>query len=382
MTLEDMIASVPRAEIVEDLRLDADAEDFSVVSRVGVGPDGQILVPLNQDGQLRIYDASGEELARVGRRGGGPGEFESLALLGFVADTAWVFDIRQPRVTYIDTRGSVLRTLSLPQRALLDTTGTSLGSMIMFAPFAIFDDGTMVGETRAGNMRSGGGIGPRALALRPLDGDARLLFYPASYEDPRWMMEIEGFGQPVPFVMLPQLGWSPNGHRIVTLHTDSITERGGVLKLEIYELGDVRSALSATSAMRPVTSTPIRYAGDVISKHDADSALAEFIPQAGEGTEGPANLPKRFQDAARERMPSRYPPVVRLRHGVDETIWLDLRPTSEGKPSLILDLTGKPVATVVVPHNVTISQSDRNHIWGVARDENGLGSVVRYRIAG
>lgn len=81
-------------------------------------------------------------------------------------------------------------------------------------------------------------------------------------------------------------------------------------------------------------------------------------------------------------MPSVYPPVTRFRLGRDDTIWLDLRPSAEGKVSVILDGTGEPVGTAIVPANVTIWQSDRSHVWALEQDEFGLASVLRYRVAG
>lgn len=66
--------NLPRLRLVEDLRLDADAEDFSLLSRVLVDSNAGIAMPLPQDMETRIYDATGRRLAAVGVRGGGPGE--------------------------------------------------------------------------------------------------------------------------------------------------------------------------------------------------------------------------------------------------------------------------------------------------------------------
>ena len=54
----------PPLELVEELRLDPNVEDFSVVNRLSVGPRGQIVVAQPQARQLRMYDSSG---VRVGR---------------------------------------------------------------------------------------------------------------------------------------------------------------------------------------------------------------------------------------------------------------------------------------------------------------------------
>jgi hypothetical protein len=83
----DPLRTAPPIELVEELRLDPMAEDFSVVTNIGVGPRGQIAVLLPQDGQVRLFDSTGARLAAIGRRGSGPGEFQFPARVGWVADT-------------------------------------------------------------------------------------------------------------------------------------------------------------------------------------------------------------------------------------------------------------------------------------------------------
>ena len=83
-------AQVPRLTLTETLRLDSDAEDFSVVSTAFMGPRGVITVVLMMDHQVRLYDAAGKRIASVGRKGAGPGEFERPLRYGWTADTLWV----------------------------------------------------------------------------------------------------------------------------------------------------------------------------------------------------------------------------------------------------------------------------------------------------
>ena len=79
--------------LVEDLRLDANVEDFSVVSWVYVGPQGEIVVPERQDYRVRVYDSTGTLMATIGRRGEGPGEFQAPGPVFWAADTLVVFDM-------------------------------------------------------------------------------------------------------------------------------------------------------------------------------------------------------------------------------------------------------------------------------------------------
>jgi hypothetical protein len=68
--------------------------------------DGTIAV--GDEGLLRVllFSRDGRPLASLGRRGGGPGEFQLLGWLGPCArDTVFVFDPAQNRITGVDARG-------------------------------------------------------------------------------------------------------------------------------------------------------------------------------------------------------------------------------------------------------------------------------------
>lgn len=97
-------------ELVEDLRLDAIAEDFSVVWQVSVGPEGEIVVLEPQDHRVRIYDSTGSVVTMIGRRGKGPGEFQYVGTVFWAADTLVVWDVELARGTYLLTDGTLIRT--------------------------------------------------------------------------------------------------------------------------------------------------------------------------------------------------------------------------------------------------------------------------------
>ena len=102
-------------ELVEDLRLDANVEDFSLVRRVYVGPRREIVVPEPQDFRVRLYDSTGTLLAaRGGRRGSGPGEFHHVGPSFWAADTLIVVDLRLGRATYLLRDGTPARTGDRP----------------------------------------------------------------------------------------------------------------------------------------------------------------------------------------------------------------------------------------------------------------------------
>jgi len=80
---------------------------------------GQQIVVANE-GQLELlfYDTSGSLIRRVGGRGGGPGEFESLEWLArFGTDSILALDVLNQRVSYFDAEGNFGRSVRLLSNA-------------------------------------------------------------------------------------------------------------------------------------------------------------------------------------------------------------------------------------------------------------------------
>ena len=380
----------PPARLVEELRLDPNAEDFSIVGRVWVGPNREIVVPLPQDRQLRLYDSSGSRVATVGREGSGPGEFRSLSSMGWIADTLWVFDPSQRRVTFVAPDGSVLRTDALPSSV---TRGAPVAGttrvMGFFGPSAIYPDGSMIGEANLDESADPHGSGwpertiviappnragtvPRQAAspAEPAIAQARIIARPPSYYDERWFMEVAGFGRAVPFAASPIVAFANDGSRFAYLTTDLAEDGHGTFTLTVFDAdGD-----TTLSRSYPVT-------GSAIPAHVRDSTLAAFIPPEGRPREGPPDLPQRFQEMARERMPGFQPPVIAMVLGLDDSIWLTMRDTADARRALILDGDGDAVATLVIPPRTTIRQATATHAWVTQTDEDGLATVLRYRVS-
>ena len=382
---EDRAAlDVPAVELVEELRLDPNAEDFSVVGRIWVGPKRQLVVPLPQDRQIRMYDSSGARIAAVGREGSGPGEFQSLSSMGWTADTLWVFDIAQRRVTFIAPDGQVLRAAALPaaadRSARLQNSDHTVG---YFAPSAIGADGSMTGEARTLPPTETRATWPgRAVlhipaeradsSLEPEGGhrQARIVAQPPAYEDPRWYMEASGFGNYVPFGARAIVAYANDG-RFAYLTTELGEDGRGTFTLTVFDAaGDTTLARSYP------------FEGIAIPARVRDSALAAFIPAEGRPREGPADLPQRFQDMARERMPGFYPPVMAMVLGLDDSIWLTMRDTADARRALILNGDGDPLGSLSLPPRMTIRQATSTHVWVTQTDEDGLASVLRYRVRG
>lgn len=113
--------AVARWTLQEDLRigsLDNEATAFGQIGAVRIGPQGRIYIAEPRAWQLRVFDADGRPVARMGRRGRGPGEFESITEMGEGA--LWIRAETRPDAPIVpwqvhDTTGAHVANLEIPQ---------------------------------------------------------------------------------------------------------------------------------------------------------------------------------------------------------------------------------------------------------------------------
>jgi hypothetical protein len=80
--------------------------------------------------------------------------------------------------------------------------------------------------------------------------------------------------------------------------------------------------------------------------------------------------------------PPFLPPIAGFVGGMDNTIWIRMADTPEGRTYRIYDPEGEPVGTLTLPVNLRIAVADLSEglIWAIDRDEYDVESVVRYRL--
>ena len=347
--------------LVEDLRLDANAEDFSVVRRVFVGPQGEIVVPEPQDMRLRLYDSTGTLVAAIGRMGEGPGEFQHLGPVFWAADTLIVVDRRLGRTTYWLSDGTLARTEPVPFHGPnWDAEGGS-SFFSVFGPTAVDDEGAMLGVARLTSVSTDGtweSSGQVVLRVGR-DGEPSVLATPPQYDDERWSVTVSGVTNAVPFAFQPWPEFAPDGSRFLFASTDQSTPDGTIGLTMIRPSGDTIFTRSHA------------YPGEPIPASALDSAIAKILSESGRD--------RRARALARERAPVVYPPTA-VTLGLDGTIWVTLRPTEHGTPVHVLSETGDPIASLLLPKRTRIQQASMTHVWVIEYDPLDLASVVRYRM--
>ena len=218
-------------ELVEDLRLDANAEDFSVVRWVFVGPEDEIVVHEPQDLRLRLYDSTGTLAATIGRMGEGPGEFRHLGPVLWAADTLIVLDALLSRTTYWLPDGTLVRTE--PMRFFEPNWDAEGGSSFFhsFGPSAVDDKGCDAwgGILRMSTSTNGTWESSRQVVLRVgRNGEPGVVAVPPQSDDERWSVTVSGVTNPVPFAFQPWPEFAPDGSRFLFATTDQSTLDGTI----------------------------------------------------------------------------------------------------------------------------------------------------------
>lgn len=91
---------------------------FQRITDLAFTPQGEIVVADGGLGVLRVFDREGRFVTQIGRRGEGPGEFESIrGIWTFPPDSMGVWDSGAYRLTYFRTDGSLARTVTLEAAA-------------------------------------------------------------------------------------------------------------------------------------------------------------------------------------------------------------------------------------------------------------------------
>ncbi|MEX2376128.1 MAG: hypothetical protein WD942_11190 [Dehalococcoidia bacterium] len=292
---------------------------FSPILDLTMGPDALLYVAQQFVPEVWVLDLEGRIVERIGRSGGGPGEFDgSPVRLGFKGDTLWVTDYT--RLTFFSPTGKPLRRVSyshlvpgegsvfLPGHPLAD--GTYLGRRTLRGR-------EMIAYARARRLPllrfSGGGEIVDTLAV--VAKGPNVIREPGFSEHPLWEWDWMGAS------MLP-VAVGPHGlHVTYTVH-------GGT---DWFDL--IRLDLHGDTLLR----SRVRYEPRQISTEAAEWLKASFAANAaGDYLPDPPSSSR--DDAARERdrraayealtLPEHFPPVRKIVMGSDSSIWIlrELRP--------------------------------------------------------
>lgn len=392
--------SAPPFRLVEDIRIDGAQHDLSGVGFLVVTRDGSIVISEPQDFRLRFYDATGREVARYGRKGAGPGEFGANAQMtpqyamligGTRSDTAWVYDRVLRRFLLFSRDGKFVRTIAQPDKLPGLMGGqrpkeSKDRTLLSFDPVATFPMDNMLGRARYGRLepvrrsdgsttlvsRSAGtdfaiatpkGDIVKRVAVQPEDGSSVVV---------QRSNGLRSWSTSVPYLIRPFTAVAQNGSRIAFAETTP-SDNGGFIRVTVMAgMGDT------------LLSRSYPFSGVRLKRSTVDSAIrvvmARYQPDRNGRLQAPPDVVVELENRLRAAMPTFAAPVSGLLVGIDNSIWLGLERSSEGRRYLVLDERGDPVGTVTVPFNASLNAASRDQIWVTERDQDDLPSLVRYRL--
>jgi sugar lactone lactonase YvrE len=341
--------------LVEELRLgSAEAEGpelFGDVRALEVDRAGRIYVLESQAKEIRVFGADGSHVRTIGRKGGGPGEFESPAgLMWDAGGRLWVVDQQNARFSVFDTAGAFLTShrrpggfSRLPWPGGMDTQGR------------LYDIALLGGGTREARRPSFGLVRLDA-QMQPVD-----TFRLPEREQPSF--EIENAGGTVRTAV--GIPFTPATH----------WRRGPA--------GDVWVGTSDRYSVARVS-----FAGDTVRVVEREY---EPVPVTAAERDEVLGRLKWFTDQGGRVDPSRIPGEKPAFTGIfpDERGYLWVFPSvpagTEGTTLDVFDPEGRYLGAVRTEARLATFQPmlvRGDHFYAVVADELDVPYVVRYRIRG
>ncbi len=341
----------------EELRIGGEVANLTTVHWLGVSRNGIIVAAQRMDGNVRVYDAAGRPMDVLGRPGGGPREFGSIGVSGWMGDSLWVHDPSAGRITFVRpnaTLGESRPTPAVPTAALpKELAGMALGGT---APSALYSDGSTLFKLPAPQPPSAdGNIGLRE-AYWQIDakGGARQIFVGSIGE--KCTVLFEGGAIFKPFCRQTLLRESPDGMHLAAVDqmSDSMVEVA-MMRRDGGQIWKRRLALGPKVMTR--------------SAWDSIIGSRTKLPMAPAARDAWLSL----------KAPPRFPPVRTVLVGRDGSLWIEGWGTNV-RPWTVLRPDGSTLGTITLPGRAKLAVADLKQIWSIELDEDDLPSIVRYRI--
>jgi hypothetical protein len=386
---QDDIDDLPMLRVVEEQRIGSvDDPDvgFSRIAGAEVDRDGNLFVLEALDHQIRVYTPGGDLMRRIGRRGSGPGEFDSPPLYEVHGDTLWTYDSQSGRITIFDRTGHVLMTgrthgVRVPARE-------GIGYL---TPRSMRSDGSFVSWfTRVAYSRDDPPLTARSDAAVP-----RILFDAIGN-----VIDTIGWTPSPPPRMVPPVGYGEGRFRRITIGSQSYTVPDPPTDLPLWlPLDDgyvvVHAPYVTDTKTAAFTVTRLDLAGDTVY-HRAlsyrahpytDDALDSAAAQQPRAFRDGVEITRPVDDAIRNRLraemsfPPYRLPVDHAWIAADGSVWIRRAEIGgEAVRWILLSANGEPQGVIELPRAARVLWSRSDTLWAAIPDELDVPWLVRYRI--
>ena len=359
------VDSLPRLSQVEEARigsLDDPDEGFSRIGALAVADDGTLYVLESQAREVWVFGQDGRRLGTRGRPGRGPGEFTRPAAVGLVADTLWVRDAGNGRVSWFGPDGSLVHEtdgIRLPVET--DVPGMTL-SVVIGDPRP---DG-FVGSGYTRMMGGGAADRPFYVPIVRFDREGAVI------DTLRWDTVALG-----PTVRVGGRALHPPGLR----PRSPVIEQLGDERLVLRWSGEagLLEVLRLTAFGDTVARNALRYEPIPLPAYVRDSLLDR--PDGMGSFYGVSDAALAEAMASGLELPGHRPPLRSTQVGKDGSLWIELNgPSPDSADWVVLapDLT--PRGRTTLPLRMTPRHIDGSILWAVALGELDVPWLVRLRV--
>lgn len=337
--------------------------EFTRIDGIAPGPNGLVFVSDIREPMLRVFDPRGSYVRAIGRTGSGPGEFRRVSYLGVLGDTIWTIDVLQRRTTLFTAEGRVLATFQYGVSPNVAPPGTGLSSALVTA---VLPGGVAFGRASYGSSDQAAGRVPRFPLLR-LTRDGATLDTIAWVSTKNSQLTL-AFGRgelflSQPFSDAPIAVVGSHARRVYvidrTVATDARAATLGVTALDVN--GD-------TLWQRRYPYTPKRLDPD-----RREEALNRRIQLNN------AEVP-RAQLRNATFLPDYAPRVTAAVVAEDGSLWLRCDDGPGDVEHLVIGPDGTVAGALALPRNVTVKAVRGNLVWTTEADDDGVQTIVRWRI--
>jgi hypothetical protein len=313
--------------------------------RALIGGDSDVFIV---DGRtILLYDSAGNFRRAIGGEGNAPGEFESIAHIGWLGDTLWVTDVLQDRTTFF-APGSL--TPSVKRFNVSDSTGTH-----QMVPDLFFADGSMLRKVEDQTPTTG----QEAHYYQRVNRQGRPVNYLATITCPA--LRLTSAIVRTDFLYCPLPAFDSHGNHTYTINAPSASSTGPAT----FSITRIRET-GAGVWTRLVQYTPLP-----IPRKSLDSLRT--VLSAGPNSREIVNLLDRV-------LAPFQPTITAAIAGDDGTLFLR---RERGAPTItytVMNQNGLITGQFALPSSSHLLEGNAGYIWVAETDSAAVRRVTRYRL--
>jgi hypothetical protein len=309
---------------------------------------------------VQILGASGRVVRTVGRKGSGPGEFQSLGAIGSNEAGFWVTDPALDRITYFDENGNVERVVTISTVRL--SSGGPKSHVIR--PLG---DGSIVYQTYSGTARQpmfANRLGAGALVR----GDTTRLSADTLVQLPpligREYSQPSGARKQLisPLQALPAYAFTSDGFSFAIIEQPSILSISDTISI-------TRRTIRGDSVMRSTLT---------LKRAPLGAALRESLAKNADNA---SSLDERREIEKLLSQVKFLPVLTKALASSDGSIWVNRFSSDNVGHWAVLSAIGKLIAEVHTPPRLQLFEVNRDLAWGVQYDSDDVPHIRRLKIS-